>query len=77
MLPLLKLVADGQEHKYRDLIESLAVEFQETDEERKELLASGNCSSSTRFKQQACRTFDNPGSPNRVSNKTLQNNGFK
>ena len=42
MLPLLKLVADGQEHKYRDLIESLANEFQVTDEERKELLASGN-----------------------------------
>lgn len=42
MLPLLKLVADGQEHKYRDLIESLAIEFEVTDEERKELLASGN-----------------------------------
>ena len=42
MLPLLKLVSDGQEHKYRDLIESLAIEFQVTDEERKELLASGN-----------------------------------
>lgn len=38
----MKLVADGQEHKYRDLIEKLAVEFQVTDEERKELLASGN-----------------------------------
>jgi len=42
MLPLLKLVSDGQEHKYRDLIERLAIEFQVTDEERKELLASGN-----------------------------------
>lgn len=42
MLPLLKLVSDGQEHKYRDLIESLAIEFEVTDEERKELLASGN-----------------------------------
>jgi restriction system protein len=42
MLPLLKLVADKQEHKYRDLIENLANEFQVTDEERKELLASGN-----------------------------------
>jgi restriction system protein len=41
MLPLLKLLADGQEHKYRDLIEKLAVEFQVTDEERKELLTSG------------------------------------
>jgi len=42
MLPLLKLVSDGQEHKYRDLIESLAIEFDVTDEERKELLAIGN-----------------------------------
>lgn len=42
MLPLLKLVSDRQEHKYRDLIENLAVEFEVSDEERKELLASGN-----------------------------------
>ncbi len=42
MLPLLKLVSDKQEHKYRDLIEKLAIEFKITDEERKELLASGN-----------------------------------
>lgn len=42
MLPILKLVSDKQEHKYRDLIENLATEFQVTDEERKELLASGN-----------------------------------
>lgn len=42
MLPLLKLVADKQEHKYRDLIEKLAIEFEVTEEERKELLASGN-----------------------------------
>lgn len=41
MLPLLKQVSDRQEHKYRDLIEKLASEFQVTDEERKELLASG------------------------------------
>ena len=41
ILPLLKIVSDGKEHKYRDLIEELAVEFQLTDEERKELLASG------------------------------------
>ena len=37
----MKLVSDGQEHKYRDLIEKLAIEFKVTDEERKELLASG------------------------------------
>jgi len=42
MLPILRLVSDRQEHKYRDLIEKLATEFQITDEERKELLASGN-----------------------------------
>jgi restriction system protein len=42
MLPLLKLVSDKQEHKYRDLIEKLAIELKITDEERKELLASGN-----------------------------------
>ncbi len=42
MLPLLKLVSDGKEHKYRDLIESLAIEFKISEDERKELLASGN-----------------------------------
>ncbi len=42
MLPLLRLVSDGQEHKYRDLIENLATEFRVTDDERKEILASGN-----------------------------------
>ncbi|MCC5931051.1 MAG: restriction endonuclease [Cyclobacteriaceae bacterium] len=42
MLPLLKSVSDGQEHKYRDIIENLATEFEVTDEERKELLASGS-----------------------------------
>lgn len=42
MLPLLNHVSDRQEHKYRDLIEILAVEFQVTDDERKELLASGS-----------------------------------
>lgn len=42
MLPLMRLVSDEHEHKYRDLIEKLAVKFQVTDEERKELLASGN-----------------------------------
>ncbi len=42
MLPLLKLVADKQEHKYRDLVENLAKEFAISDVERKELLASGS-----------------------------------
>lgn len=42
MLPILRLVSDKQEYRYRDLIEKLALEFKLTDEERKELLASGN-----------------------------------
>jgi len=42
MLPLLRLVSDKQAYKYRDLIEKLANEFQLTEEEKKELLASGN-----------------------------------
>jgi restriction system protein len=41
MLPLLKKLADKQEHKFRDLIEELALEFKLTDEEQKELLQSG------------------------------------
>ncbi len=42
MLPLLKLVSDKQEHKVRDLIESLADQFNLTDDDRKTLLASGS-----------------------------------
>ncbi len=42
MFPLLKLVSDKKEHKYRDIIENLAMKFNVSDEERKELLASGN-----------------------------------
>lgn len=42
MLPILKLVSDGKEHKYRDLIETLAVQFELSEDERKELLASGS-----------------------------------
>lgn len=42
MLPLLKLINNGQEYKFRDLIEELGNQFKVTDEERKELLASGN-----------------------------------
>lgn len=41
MLPLLQLVADKQEHKFRDVLEDLAAHFKLTDEERKELLPSG------------------------------------
>jgi restriction system protein len=42
MLPLLKLTAEGREHKYRDLVESLADEFHLSDNERNEMLPSGN-----------------------------------
>jgi restriction system protein len=48
MLPLLKFAGDRQEHSLRGTIEALADEFDLTDEERRELLPSG---------QQA--TFDN------------------
>jgi len=41
MLPLLRLVADGQEHAARSLVEKLADEFHVTDDERRELLTSG------------------------------------
>jgi restriction system protein len=48
MLPLLKFAGDGKEHSLRQTIEALADEFDLTEEERRELLPSG---------QQA--TFDN------------------
>lgn len=41
MLPLLRCLADGTEHNVRDLITHLAEEFALTEEERKELLPSG------------------------------------
>jgi restriction system protein len=41
MLPVLRLAADGQEHRFRDVVEELATEFQLTDEERNTLLPSG------------------------------------
>jgi len=41
MLPLLRLSADGEEHKFRTSIEALADEFQLNSEERNELLPSG------------------------------------
>jgi restriction system protein len=41
MLPLLRLAADGQEHAMRDAIERLAADFHLTDQERRELLPSG------------------------------------
>lgn len=41
MLPLLNLLADQQQHIFRDAIESLAMHFHLTDDERQELLPSG------------------------------------
>ncbi len=41
MLPLLKFASDGEEHSLRETIEALADEFNLTDEERSELLPSG------------------------------------
>lgn len=41
MLPLLKYASDGKEHSLRETIEALADQFVLTDEERRNLLASG------------------------------------
>ncbi len=41
MLPLLRLASDNQEHRFRDAVQTLADEFDLTEEERKELLPSG------------------------------------
>ncbi len=41
MLPLLRLAGDGQEHRFRDAVETLAAEFGITDEERSEMIPSG------------------------------------
>lgn len=42
MLSLLRYAEDGEEHSLRETIEALADEMKLTDEERKELLASGH-----------------------------------
>ncbi len=41
MLPLLRFAGDGAEHSLREAIEALAGEFKLSDEERRELLPSG------------------------------------
>jgi len=41
MLPLLQLASDGAEHRFRDAVEKLAVQFELTDAERAEMLPSG------------------------------------
>jgi hypothetical protein len=42
MLPVLKLSADGEEHRFRDVVERLATELGITEAERAELLPSGS-----------------------------------
>lgn len=41
MLPLLKFYSDGHEHTFREAVEELAKEFQLTEQDRKEMLPSG------------------------------------
>jgi len=41
MLPLLKVLGDGEEHSLHEVIETLADQFELTEEERRELLPSG------------------------------------
>lgn len=41
MLPVLRIAEDGLEHRFRDAVEKLASDFNLTDAERSELLASG------------------------------------
>jgi restriction system protein len=41
MLPLLRLAADGAEHRFRDAVEHLAAQFGLSDAERAEMLPSG------------------------------------
>jgi len=41
MLPFLKIAGDGQEHRFRDAIETLANQFALTDQERNVMLPSG------------------------------------
>lgn len=48
MLPLLKFAGDGNEHSFREAIESLASQFQLSPDDRREMIASGGA-----------RVFDN------------------
>lgn len=41
MLPLLRSVSDRQEYKFRDIVDILATQFNLSDDEKKELLTSG------------------------------------
>lgn len=41
MLPVLRVAADGEEHRFRDVVEALAAEYKLSDEDRAMLLPSG------------------------------------
>ncbi len=41
MLPLLKLAADGEMHRFSDAVETLALQFELSEDERKHMLPSG------------------------------------
>ncbi|MCR6640096.1 MAG: restriction endonuclease [Sporocytophaga sp.] len=41
MLPFLKLIGDGKEHSIREMIDKLSLHFHLTEDEKKQLLASG------------------------------------
>ena len=41
MLPLLKFASDSREHRFREAVEALADKFKLTEDDRKELLPSG------------------------------------
>src|SRR4030042_5928611 len=41
MLPLLKFYSDGQDHTFREAVEALALHFKLTEQERREMLPSG------------------------------------
>lgn len=41
MLPLLKFYSDGKDHTFREAVEALALNFKLTDQERREMLPSG------------------------------------
>jgi len=44
MLPVLQFISDNKEHKVSDIVDALAVKFKLTDDEKRELLPSGQSS---------------------------------
>lgn len=73
MLPLLKLVSDGREYRTRECIEKLADEFGLSEDERKELLVSGQ---QTVFDNRVgwARTYLKKSRSSRVSEKRVHKN---